>query len=84
MFCKYDIHNQFPLISIHQTLIIVDFNDFPNKIQLLHNIDICVYYKNLILISEKDTLPTIPTQQGQTIYIGLPIYFVECINLIRV
>ncbi len=24
-----------------------------------------------ILITEKDTLPTIPIQQGQTVYIGL-------------
>ena len=44
----------------------------------------CLYVCH-ILISEKDTLPTIPTQQGQTVYnIGLPIYFVEYINLIRV
>ena len=34
-----------------------------------------------LLISKKDTLPSIPTQQGQTVYIGLPIYFT---NLIRV
>ena len=31
--------------------------------------------KPIILISEKDALPTITTQQGQTVYIGLPIYY---------
>ncbi len=39
---------------------------------------------DFVIISEKDTLPTIPTQQGQTVYIGLPIYFVQSMNLIRV
>ena len=31
---------------------------------------------NCLLISEKVALPTIPTQQGQTVYIVVPIYFV--------
>ena len=35
------------------------------------------YTTKCLLISEKDTLPTIPTKQGQTVYIGLPIYFVH-------
>ncbi len=42
------------------------------------------YNINFVLISGKDALPTIPTQQGQTVYKVVPIYFILNKNLIRV
>ncbi len=43
-----------------------------------------MFIQKFILISEKDTLPTIPTLQEQTGYIGLPIYFVQNMNHIKI
>ncbi len=62
---------------------ILIWNEWNNKERYIHKSRrICNFWYTLlrsinILISEKDTFPTIPTQQGQIVYIGVPIYFIH-------